>query len=83
MPWRPMLLLSISGELLPAFVPAVISMEIAQGEHGVDMMFSPAHTGSFEALVDDVFMTALYPAGADRIALIPKVGIVDHILPLG
>ena len=56
-------------DVRPFLLPAVITEEVAQGEHGVDVLTLPVHAGAFEARLDHQFVGALDHAAADGPAL--------------
>src|SRR5690606_40368767 len=73
-----LLLLMKQRNLLPPFVPAVVTEEVTQGEHGVQVLLRPAHPGSFHAALDHDFVSALDAARTNRVPLAAEVGVIQH-----
>lgn len=63
------LLLPPLADRLPALVPAVITGQIAQREHGVHMFWFPTHPCSFHAALHHELVGTLHTSTPKRIAL--------------
>ena len=66
----------------PAFLPAIILVEGAEGYHGIDMGSRPVHPGAFKPFLDQKFVGTLDHPTADGKPLRTKVGIPDLVLSL-
>ena len=66
----------------PFLLPAVITEEVAQGEHGVDVTTLPVHAGALEPRLDDQLVGTLDHAAADGPALLAEAGILQLCLAL-
>jgi hypothetical protein len=71
-----LLLPELSGDFGPVFLPAVITDQVAQGDHRVDVLGRPAHAGPFQAGINDHFVPTLDRTGANGQALRLKGGIL-------
>ena len=54
--------LSIGSRRLPGLLPLSITDRIAQHEHGIDIVPTPAHACTFETGFDDEFVGAFHLA---------------------
>ena len=61
----------------PVLLPTTGAEDIAQGQHGIDMLLCPVHACPFQAYVDDQFVAALHHATADGPTLSLKERILD------
>lgn len=46
-------------DVRPFLLPAVVTEEVTQGEHGVDVTTLPVHAGAFEPRLDDELVGTL------------------------
>jgi hypothetical protein len=65
-------------DLTLGFKPAFIARRRSQGQHGVDMSWSPSHSRPFKPSLDDAFGGALDHARSDGPALQPVAGILEQ-----
>jgi hypothetical protein len=66
----------------PFLRPTIITDEVAQGEHRVDMRALPVHASAFEPRFDDRLVGAFDHAAADGPALLDKLWVLELRLPL-
>ncbi len=69
---------SMSKRCRPGLVPLPIADRIAQHEHGVDVLPTPAHAGPFEAGFDDSLVGTFDAPGANGPACF-LIGGVPHV----
>ena len=67
----------------PFLCPTVITDEVAQGQHGVDMRAQPVHAGALEPRFDDRLVGAFDHAAADGPALLDERRVLELRLPFG
>ena len=72
------LLAQTGFEFGPVFLPTTGAQDIAQGQHRIDMLFGPVHTGSLQACLDHQFVATLHHAASDR----PTLRLKERILHL-
>jgi hypothetical protein len=73
------LLAELAFDLGPLFSPASRAEDIAQGQHGIDMLVRPMHARTFQACLHHQLVAAFDNAAANG----PTLGLKDRILHLG
>ena len=72
--WR-----SLVFDLRPLFFPAVGADDIANGQHGIDMVFCPMHPRTFQACFDHQLIATFHDATSNGPTLRLKLWVL-HLL---
>jgi hypothetical protein len=75
-------LLAQSGfDLGPFFFPGIGADDVAYGKHGIDALFCPVHTRTFQARFHNQLIPTFHNAAANWLALGLKTWVLDLLSP--
>jgi hypothetical protein len=72
---------SSGAQVLGGFLPALIALGGAQGQHRIDVVGSPMHASPFEPRLHHHFVSTFYDAGADGPAVLLILRILHTLFP--